>query len=111
MWILSAPQVDGTASSILLSRVALGQGSTSGFTVEVSDCGPSTRYTVSVDPARSMGGLLASHWMGHWVGRTGSGQRLRKAGADYSALSISLKVAYGSLSYRDPRTSPLLHNW
>lgn len=65
--------MDGTVSSILLSRVALGQGSTSGSTVEFSDCGPSTRYAVSVDPARSMGGLLAGHWMGPWVGRTGVG--------------------------------------
>lgn len=43
VWILCNPWVGGMASRTLLSRVVLGQGSTSGSTIESSDSVSVTR--------------------------------------------------------------------
>lgn len=81
VWILSCPSVDGTASNTLLSRVAPGQRSASGSTLQSSDVLlPSTQ--VDIATAMSLWMFLLDCWIGPWLRRTGSGLWLRLAGTN-----------------------------
>ena len=57
------PLLDGTTSSIVLSRVGLGQGFTSGSIVGSSDNGPIPWCMAGMAPTRSLEWLLPGHWM------------------------------------------------
>lgn len=69
VWIVPGHWMDRNASSILFSKVVLGQVSTLGSIVGSSDSEPITRCIADIAPNRTLERLLSDHWMGLWWAR------------------------------------------